>query len=141
LLKKTLGTLFLILLFLLSFAQDKDVLFSPLNYNFKGISIDSALNLIEKDIEFYFIYDADLVTNKPTIKANFTNCPLTIILDSLFKNPVLNYSVIQKQIVIFKEKTSKNIIKDAISLKHKTVTGLLWTVLARNHSPIQALVY
>lgn len=138
-LKKTLGTLFLILLFLLSFAQDKDVLFSPLNYSFKGISIDSAINLIEKDIEFYFIYDAELVTNKPNIKANFTNCPLTIILDSLFKNPVLNYSVIQKQIVIFKEKTSKNIIKDAISLKHKTVTGLIMDSLTKEPLPYSSI--
>lgn len=117
-------TIALFFILSVSFAQEEDILYTPLSYNFTAISIDSVLNQIERDIEYYFIYNSELIAGKPTITAEFTNFPLTIILDSLFKNPILEYQIIQKQIVIFKNTTPNTIIvNDSIAPKYKIIKG------------------
>lgn len=124
----------------LSFAQDKDILYSRHTYNFKAIPIDSALNFIEKDIDYFFIYNADLIDNKPGIQAVFNNCPLSIILDSLFNNPVLDYSVIQKQIVIFEDKSIDEILsEEKLNFESKTISGIIIDSLTKQALPYSSI--
>lgn len=124
--KKIYCTFFLAFLYSLSFAQDNNILYTSLSYHFENISTDSALNIIEKDIAYYFIYNAELTDNDSNIQARFTNCPLAIILDSLFNNPILGYCVLQKQIVIYENKSTE--VEMAEKLKEpifKTVSGII----------------
>lgn len=122
------------------FAQKDSILYTPLNYNFKNIPVDSALNYIENDIGFYFIYDAELLAEKPQIKARFTNYPLSVILDSLFNNPILEYEVIQKQIVIFKNRIiENNSLNDSIAPKFKIVRGIVIDSSNKNSLPYSTI--
>ncbi len=117
---------FLIIITSSSFAQGNEVLYAPLSLEFKNIPVDSALSLIEKDIEYFFIYNTDLVGNKPHVSAQFINYPLSVILDSLFNNPILEYKILQKQIVIFKNRTKENIIANKPTpKKFKTINGII----------------
>ncbi len=130
------------LTFILSatFAQEENILYTPLSYNFSAISIDSALSRIEKDIKYYFIYNSELIAEKPTITAEFTNFPLTIILDSLFKNPVLEYQIIQKQIVIFKNTTTVSInASNTIAPKYKIIKGSVRDSADNNPLPFSTI--
>ena len=124
--KKIRYTILLFFIFSVSFAQKNEVLHTPFSFNFKNISVDSALNIIEKSIDFFFIYDAKLVENKSLVTAKFNYYPLSVIIDSLFNNPILDYKVLEKQIVIYRNVTSKiAAVTEVIPKKLKTIRGLV----------------
>lgn len=119
-------TTFFILLFSASFAQNNNVLYTPLTFEFQNISIDSALNIIEKEINHYFTYNAEFIANKPIVSETFKELPLSIILDSLFNNPLLVYKTIKKQIIIYKnEKNESEIIPIDTIQEYKIIQGMV----------------
>ena len=89
-------------MFIHSYSQDQ-VLFQPITVNFNNISIDSALNIIENKIDYNFTYNSIYAIYQKPLNAKFTNVPLSIVLDSIFRNPYLTYKIIDKQLVIFKQ--------------------------------------
>ncbi len=59
-------------------------------------------------MDYFFIYNSKLTNNKGKINAYFEDYPLTVILDSLFNDPVLAYKTIDKQIVIYPKLEEEN---------------------------------
>jgi len=100
--KKAFFITVLCLMFIHSYSQDQ-VLFQPITVNFNNISIDSALNIIENKIDYNFTYNSIYAIYQKPLNAKFTNVPLSIVLDSIFRNPYLTYKIIDKQLVIFKQ--------------------------------------
>jgi hypothetical protein len=60
----------------------------------------SALDIISKKTSYNFTYDTRLINAEKTIKLNFSNLKLKLILDNILSNDSLNYSVIDKYIII-----------------------------------------
>jgi len=83
-------------------AQDK-FLNNNLSVIFGGISVDSSLKVLEKEIQLYFTYNSELINGDSIVNAVFFNAPLVDILDSLFYNRSFDYRLIEKQLVIFKQ--------------------------------------
>ncbi len=136
--KKTLILSVLCLLFIHSYSQDR-VLFKPITVIFNNVSIDSALNIIENEINFNFTYNSVYTYSEKKIRAHFTQIPLSIILDSLFNNPFLTYKIIDKQLVIYKEEPESDNISQSITEEIKAITTLSITgsiVDLRSNNPI-----
>ncbi len=90
------------------------VLDSSITYKNKDIELYNALNEISEKIGYEFSYNAALIPDQKTVKANFKNEKLNLILEQLLNDSTLSYRVIEKQIVIYK----KNTINALASLHH-----------------------
>ena len=115
-------------MFIHSYSQDQ-VLFQPITVNFNNISIDSALNIIENKIAYNFTYNSIYATYQKPLNAKFVSVPLCIVLDSIFNNPYLTYKIIDKQLVIFKQKPDT--ITDTEQLAERDTTPTIYTIKGR----------
>jgi len=116
LLKKLLLSHLILLLSFLSVYGQEELLYLPLDVEFKGVKLDSALNILEIETGIYFTYDVSNVEIDREIRANFIYTPLSIILDSILRNPFLDYTLIDKQLIIHKNQTNESIDNDSSSL-------------------------
>ncbi len=105
----------LFLFFFLSVAciAQNRVFDEQITYKTKEIQLFDALHEISEIVGYEFSYNADLVPAQKTVKANFENKKLSVVLDKLLNDSTLNYQVVEKQIVIFK----KNLINSVASLQ------------------------
>lgn len=80
----------------------ENILEAPLSLRFNDTSISGILKSISRKTGYYFTYDTDLVEpgRLASLKAN--NRPLRSILDTLFNDKLLNYSVIDNHIIIYR---------------------------------------
>ena len=117
--------LFGLLLFgILSFnvkAQENQ-LFQLTSIKFNNISLDSALHILEDKVDLNFTYNSDFANSQKKINSKFNYTPLSIILDSLFNNPCLNYKIVDEQLVIY---NNRDFVKKAspTSIITKTIKG------------------
>jgi len=78
------------------------VLESPLSLRFNDTSIAGILKSISRKTGYYFTYDTDLVEPDKLTSLRADNIPLRNILDTIFKDKLLNYSVIDNHIIIYR---------------------------------------
>lgn len=116
-LKKLLLSHLIILVSILTVYGQEELLYLPLDVEFKDVKLDSALNILEIKTGIYFTYDVSKVDVKSTIRANFIYTPLSIILDSILRNPFLNYRVIDKHLIIHSNNTKESIVNDSSSIE------------------------
>jgi len=69
----------------------------------KNRTINQALDEITLQTGYYFTYNADLISGKERIRIGFANLGLEASLDSLLQDPVFDYRVIGRNIVIYKK--------------------------------------
>ncbi|MCP4550838.1 MAG: carboxypeptidase-like regulatory domain-containing protein [Bacteroidetes bacterium] len=140
---KLVSIIILISLSFNSFTQEH-TLYQPISIKFPSVSLDSALNLLESQIDVNFTYNSDYAQSKELIDAIFTQTPLSIVLDSLFSNPFLTYKLIDKQLVIYwKEAEKRNKIlsekaEPAIEMSY-TLSGLLIDSKTKNEIPFASI--
>ena len=89
-------------------SQDQ-VLEKPVTYKTKDIELYDALNELSEMVGYTFSYNADLIPANKTIKANFKNKELQLVLDNLLNDTTLSYQVVEKQIVIYKKNKLNNL--------------------------------
>lgn len=126
-----------------SFTQEH-ILYQPISIKFKTVSLDSALNLLESQIDVNFTYNSDYAQSNEMIRASFTQIPLSIVLDSLFSNPFLTYKLIDKQLVIYREDIGKEneILSEKIEPEIKTsytLSGLLIDSRTKEEIPFASI--
>ncbi len=114
----------MILIFLIggTLSAQQNPLYQSVSVRFKDISVDSALRILEKKIHLDFTYNSNLIPCQKKITATFDSIPLTIVLDSLFKRPLIYYRIIDNQLIIY-EKTDTSGFTPINIQKAKTVTG------------------
>jgi len=116
----------IILLESLSAKAQENVLGSKISIELKNISIEKALSLIEKKINYNFTFDASLVNSKEKVSLHFKNKTVSKCLDSIFFDKELIYTVIDNHIVI-KQKAVKfieDLPKDTLN-KNVEIRGKL----------------
>ncbi len=71
-----------------------------LSLNLKSVSLKDVLDKIEEKSEFFFLYNSKLVNVDRTVSANFSNLMIDEILNKLFKESDVAYTVVDRQIVL-----------------------------------------
>ena len=120
--KAVLFGVFLFSILSFNLKAQENQLFQLTSAKFCNISLDSALHILEDKTELNFTYNSVFTGSQKTINAEFNYVPLSIILDSLFVNPCINFKIIDKQIVIYNNKDSINEIPPASNIT-KTISG------------------
>jgi hypothetical protein len=96
---------FIFLLFLTSVLKaecQEGILDSAFTFREGMIKTGNALNAITKKTGYYFTYDSKLVDTEKKTEMNFREVTLRKILNGILKNDSLDYSVINKYIIIYK---------------------------------------
>ena len=98
--KKT-GLVFMLLFSLtITVLAQQTILYQPVSITFHGLSVDSSLCLLQSKIGLNLTYNARFAPRSKLMNADFDSIPLSIILDSIFGNPLLNYKIIDRQLVV-----------------------------------------
>ena len=86
----------------------EDILNSKLTISAGIITTGNALDMISRQTGYYFTYDSKIIDAEKKTKLNANELSLNTILDSIFKNDSIRYSVIKNHIIIYKYKDSEN---------------------------------
>lgn len=82
-----------------SFGQS-DFLQNPVSLSVDSMKLDEALDLLSKECECYFTYDANKINGNKHVSLKIQNTPLLSILDSLIDLPDLLFTEYRNQVVI-----------------------------------------
>lgn len=99
--------LFLMILWPHPAMSQKFILDSLFTFRTGQIKTGAALDLITRQTGYNFTYDSRLINEETRINLSFSGMPLKIILDSILKSDSLDYTVIDRYIIISKEVPSK----------------------------------
>jgi hypothetical protein len=111
-----------------SFEADgqEGILDSTFTFREGAIKTGNALNTITRQTGFYFTYDSKVVDAEKKTEMTFRKVSLRQILDSILKNDSLDYSVIDKYIIIYKTAPPLKAPPDSIpSERLKYITGII----------------
>ena len=89
------------------FAQNQD----QISVTFTDATIPEAIDKIESASNFQFFFLNEWFNNE-RVSGNYTNQPIEVILNDVFKNTVLNFYVYKGKSIIL---TKNNVIHDALS--------------------------
>ena len=103
------------------FAQ-QSALYQNVSVRFQNIPVDSALRILEKKIHLDFTYNSKLVPRQKFVTATFDSVPLSIVLDSLLHKPLVQYRIIDNQLILYEQNDTTSI--STIKIQHaRTITG------------------
>ena len=91
------------------YSQQPDSLLSkPITINIKGATVYQTLNQIGDVADCFFIYDSKAVKSDKKVQSlEVTNNPLIDILNQLLSDPAIDYKVIDKHILIFRNELNQ----------------------------------
>jgi hypothetical protein len=123
--KKLSGIVFLLfILYTPELPGQANILDSLFTFRAGTVKTGNALELISRRTGYYFTYDSRLIDAERKTLMSFSGIKLSSILDSLFKNDSLRYSLINKYIIIYKY-TPAAIIEKEPEWEVKNITGLV----------------
>jgi hypothetical protein len=96
-------TLLLLFLFNPDIKGQEDILNSKFTFRAGTLKTGSALEFLSRRTGYYFTYDSKIIDTEKKTNLNVDKLPLQTILDSIFANDSIKYSVIKNHIIIFKE--------------------------------------
>jgi hypothetical protein len=81
----------------------EEILNSKFTFSAGTLKTGSALDIISRQTGYYFTYDSKIINNEIKTELDFNEVPLRTILDSIFRNDSIKYSVINNHIIIYKD--------------------------------------
>jgi hypothetical protein len=124
--KKISGIALLLLLALSPKALSQvNILDSAFTFRAGIVKTGNALNLISRQIGYYFTYDSKIIDSEKKTRLSFTNLRLRSALDSLLNNDSLRYSVINKYIIIYKSVPVASVADTVKQWDVKYITGVI----------------
>ncbi len=97
--------IFYLFIFKSIFSQNT-ILKHRINIEIKNSKIYDALNEISKQTNYFFTYDAGIISSETIVNIDLENVTVADILSYIFKDKSLNYKVIEDHIVIFRSSAS-----------------------------------
>jgi len=95
-------TTFLLLVTILNvFASNTYLQNARLNLDMKDVPIQTVLNAIEGQSEFFFLYSSKMIEINQKVDINVADKKITEVLDELLANKGIKYSVKDQQILLF----------------------------------------
>jgi len=121
-----------IVLFLIMVSQkaaecQETILDSVFTFSSGKVRTRDALDIISKQTGYYFTYDSRLIDPEKITGLTFTNIKLNVILDSIFRNDSLIFSVIDKYIIIARDVSALEYGTD--SIRASEITYISGTVV------------
>lgn len=102
----------------------KNILDSAFTFKAGIIKTGNALELISKRTGYNFTYDTRLIDTEKKTEMTFSNTKLGVILENILMNETLNFSVIDKYIIISREDKYRSAHSyDSISNNVSYITG------------------
>lgn len=83
-----------------TYAQE-NILATPLTLKLSDVSISTVLRFVSRKTGYYFTYDTDLIEPERITTVRMDNQPLRNILDTIFHDKLLNYSIIDNHIIVY----------------------------------------
>ena len=74
-----------------------------LNLSLQNIRLEQVLETIEKQTEYYFVYNHQLVDVSREVSIEAQEKSVEEVLNSLFKNTDIHYSIVDRQVVLYKK--------------------------------------
>ena len=99
----------------ISYSQNNE-----LSLKLNNVSIEEAINIIEKESNYSFLYSDRYVNVDRKVNINIKKGEITDILNQLFKNSGIEYNIVENQIILSKNKTE---IANTQQNNKKRVTG------------------
>jgi TonB-linked SusC/RagA family outer membrane protein len=94
-----------------------------LSINLSKVSVKNALESIEKESEFYFLYNSKLINVDRTVSLSTNHKLIKDVLHELFDGTDVKYTIIDRQIVLTPVKFSNEEINTIQQQKKNIVTG------------------
>ncbi len=124
--RKISGIVLLLLLALSPKALSQvNILDSAFTFRVGIVKTGNALNLISRQIGYFFTYDSKIIDSEKKIRLSFTNLRLRSALDSLLNNDSLRYSIINKYIIIYKSVPVASVADTVKQWDVKYITGVI----------------
>jgi hypothetical protein len=137
--KKISGIAILVLLLNSPVYNQVNILDSAFTFRAGIVKTGSALNMISRQIGYYFTYDSKLIDSERKTDMSFTRVKLSSILDSLLDNDSLRYSVINKYIIIYRIAPAHSAARTATEWDTKYVTGIITDKLSGEPLPFATI--
>src|SRR5690242_19546257 len=80
--------------FATGFSQEK------INLNVKDASLKNVINSIQRNSDYRFIYNDDILPKDKKITASFTNANLVDVLNFAFQSTLLTYKFLENNLVV-----------------------------------------
>lgn len=105
-----------------SVSAQQSALYQKISVRFQNVTVDTAFRILSKKINLDFTYNTVLIPHQKKITATFDSVPLSIILDSLIQKPLVQYCIIDNQLVLYQKNDTSRFSKAKIQ-KAKTIMG------------------
>lgn len=103
---------------------------SKVTLNMTNVPLNDVLNEIERQSDFTFLVNQDIVETNLKVNAVFANKPIKDVLDALFKDLNIKYAVSGHQIILTQKKTKDG----SNTTRQKQITG--WVTDDKNKQPL-----
>ena len=94
---------------------------TKLTLKFNQAVLEDVLNEIENKSEFYFLYNQNFVNTKKTVNLNVKDGKIDEVLNALFQNTEINYTISDRQIVLTNNANEQGLNNG--SQQQKSVSG------------------
>lgn len=95
---------------------------TKLSIRAEAISLNSVLDKIEKESEFFFLYNEKLLDINRTVSINVKDRPITDILENLFAGTDITYQIIDRKIILIPSFLIHKDVEESGFQNHK-ITG------------------
>jgi TonB-linked SusC/RagA family outer membrane protein len=113
-------SLFILLLSLLSAEASVFSQNSKLNLDYRNVSLKEVLGAIEDQSEFRFAFSSEYLDLNRKVSVRYENESVTAILDNIFKETNIKYSIRDRVIILYQEETGSNqILQQALKVSGK----------------------
>ena len=106
-----------------------------LSINLSNVSVKNALENIEKESEFYFLYNSKLINVDRSVSLSANHKLIKDVLHELFDGTDVKYTIIDRQIVLTPVKFSKEEI-NTIQQQKKNTISVSGVVKDKNGNPM-----
>lgn len=83
--------------------------YSSISLNKNRATVKEVLNEIEKKTEYSFVYNENLIDANRAVSVNVKNKPIPAILDEVFNNSNVEYTILEDQIVLSTSSTKEKL--------------------------------
>ncbi len=107
-----------------SFAVNSYSQSTKLTLNYKNVRVEEIIDAIEANSEFYFLYNKDMVDVDRKVNVNVEQKSVTQVLDQVFANTDIAYSIRDRLILLIKKEMETSIDNFQEQLQRK-ITGTI----------------
>ena len=101
--------------------------------NAKNIPLARAIDIIESQTDYHFLYTKEMLADAQPVDMDFKAVPLIEVLNSIFKNQLLGFTINNNETIIITRKpiTLISAIQRSSALQRRTITGSVLDTLKK----------